>query len=174
MVGRRTLRLKGRDSARARRQARRVNVATDIVGALAPGVALTSGIFYANGLHVRLNVLTARVRDLNREARLLGADELQRRASIRRQVDLFLRRVRIVQRAVVASYVGLVLYIGTILLLLAVGIVEPGVDLAPVADALFGAGLLAVACAIVLSIVEMDLSNRTLAEDIATSFTPDP
>lgn len=153
-----------------------MDIATDIVGALAPGVALTSGIFYSNGLHARLNVLTTRVRDLTREARTLGGDPANSRriASIRRQVELLVRRVNLIQRAVLSSYVGLVLFIATIVLLLSVGIVEPRVNLTPLADAIFGGGLLALAYAMLLTIREMDLSNRTLAEDISTSFPGPP
>lgn len=149
-----------------------MNLATDIVAALAPGVALTSGIFYSNGLHARLNILTTRVRDLNREARALGADvqHERRMGSIRRQVQLLLRRVGLIQRAVLLSYVGLVLFICTIVLLLTLGVLEPRTDLSPVVDALFGGGLVALAAAMVLTILEMDLSNRTLEEDMSTSF----
>jgi hypothetical protein len=149
-----------------------VNIATDIVGALAPGVALTSGIFYSNGLHNRLNVLTTRVRDLNREARGTGAaaPNLPRLASIRRQVQLLLARVVLIQRAILLSYVGLLLFIVTTVLLLSVGIFEPHMDLSPVADAVFGGGLLALACAMVFTVLEMDLSNRTLADDTSSSF----
>lgn len=142
-----------------------------IVNALAPGVALTSGIFYASGLQARFSQISQRVRDLNKEARGLSAGT--RLESVRWQVELLTKRAHVVQRAILVQYAALLSFISTILILLLGGYFGAA-WLLYVGFATFSAGLIAMASAFVLSTTELTLSNRTLVEDVRTSFPPPP
>lgn len=141
-----------------------------IVNALAPGVALTSGIFYASGLQTRFSQISQRVRDLNKEARASSAGE--RLESVRWQVTLLTKRAHVVQRAILVQYAALLSFISTILILLLGGYFG-ATWLLYVGFATFSVGLIAMASAFVLSTTELSLSNKTLVEDVRTSF-PNP
>lgn len=146
-----------------------------IANSLAPGLALSSGIIFANSLLTRTSVVSSRVRDLNKEARALRASSPvneARLACIRLQVDLLLRRARIIQRAVLCSFAGVVCFITTILELLLFGFINVGADTA-VAPVTFAAGLVSVGAAMLLSFSEMTLSSDTLEMDIESSLGPD-
>ncbi|MDB5096382.1 MAG: hypothetical protein JWM80_803 [Cyanobacteria bacterium RYN_339] len=143
-----------------------------ILHALAPGIALNSAIFYNSSLQNRFLYITARARDLNREARDLAkaeGDVTVRLASIRTQVDAMTKRARAVRRAVVIVYCALSSFILTILALLLQAVTRvPGGELA--ALLLFAAGFVALATATLVSMGEMALSQRTLDEDIRSSY----
>jgi hypothetical protein len=143
-----------------------------ILHALAPGIALNSAIFYNSSLQNRFLYITARARDLNREARDLAkgeADAAERLASIRAQVQAMTGRARQVRRAVVIVYVALCSFILTILaLLLGAAMAQPGGELAAVL--LFAFGFVALATATMVSMGEMAMSQRTLDEDIRSSY----
>ena len=148
-----------------------------ILHALAPGIALNSAIFYNSSLQNRFLYITARCRELNAEARKLhgqtDAPALSRLASIRRQVAAMTGRARTVRRAIVLVYSGLCCFILTILTLLAAAVA--GVSAGQVfAVAVFGLGFLLVATASLVSIGEMALSQRTLDEDIRSTFEEEP
>jgi len=138
-----------------------------IVNALAPGVALTSGIFYASSLQVRFSQVSSRVRDLNREARTLSAGE--RLESVRWQVELLTKRAHVVQRAILLQYAALISFISTMLILLVAGYANAS-WLVIAGFVTFTAGLAAMTSAFVLSTTELSLAAKTLVEDVRTSF----
>ncbi len=138
-----------------------------IVTALAPAAGLTSGIFLANGLAVRFGQISSRVRELNREARTLTDGD--RLASVRRQVDLLVRRAHLVQRSILVAFAGLFALILTILALLLDSFFELRTPPA-LAFGAFSVGLLLFGAALVISFTELSLSTRTLNEDVRTSF----
>lgn len=148
----------------------RMPVAVDaIVHSLAPGIALTSGIFFANGLQTRYSLVTTRVRALNAEARALKPDEAARRKSLRWQVALLTRRTRVTHKAILTAYAGLLAYTATIVLLLASTFLAlPYLTL--LTYLLFGTGLACVGFAMLLSLSELRLSHDTLVEDVRSSF----
>lgn len=142
----------------------------DITRALAPGIALTSIIFYNTSLQNRFTYISSRIRDLNREARELrdtdkDADRLR---SVRWQVDLFTRRSLLMRRAILVLYFGFFCFILTILALLALG--DDGDRALPLVP--FTLGFCALALATLMSQREMYLSHRTLLEDTRSSWSP--
>jgi hypothetical protein len=140
-----------------------------IVSALAPGVALTSAIFYANGLATRFGQISVRVRDLNREARSLAPGPSPRYESIRWQVQLLTRRARILQRAIISAYLALLALILTTVLLLVTSYL--GLERALFLPfGTFSVGLALLAVAMVISLTELSLSSRTLVEDVRSTF----
>lgn len=145
---------------------------SSIVNALAPGIALTSGIFYNNGLQTRLNLITGRARELNREARELKKDpdyDRERMKSIQLQVQMLTERARVIQRAALAAHGASVLFLATILTILILGLVER-MQLQWIPVVLFSLGLGGLGYAMFLAISEMSLSIRTLFEDVRTSY----
>lgn len=148
-----------------------------ILQSLAPGVALTSVIFYSTGLQNRFLYVASRARDLNKEARQLVTEGAERHhdrlASLRWQVEALTKRAEIVRRTILISYGALFCFILTILQLLIAGILPDRVPAAaPTAlPALtFGLGFVALGVATLHSSAEMLLSVRTLHEDVRTSF----
>ena len=133
--------------------------AASIVNALAPGIALTSGIFYNSGLQIRLNLITGRARDLNREARALLAQpdhDRKRLESVRLQVDMLWTRAKVIQRSALAAHAALVCFLATIMSLLILGLFDrTDVQWLPVI--LFTCGLGSLGYAMFLAIGEMSL-----------------
>ena len=149
---------------------------TDLIShSLAPGIALTSVIFYNTSLQNRFVYITGRIRELNREARALrgqdGPGIAERMASIRWQVDLMSRRSLVVRRTVLTVYGGFLCFIVTILFLLLLA-VFPVPALVHLPTITFAAGLLTLIAAAAQSSLEMYLSHRTIVEDIRTSLPP--
>lgn len=143
-----------------------MSISDAILHALAPGIALNSAIFYNSSLQNRFLYITLRARELNREAReLADGQEPERLASIHRQVTAMTGRARRVRRAVVVVYTSLCSFILTILLLL-LGLELPAV-------LIFGLGFACLATATLISMGEMALSQRTLDEDISSSYPPE-
>lgn len=155
-----------------------------ITQSLAPGVALTSVIFYNTSLQNRFIYITGRIRELNREARALGVEleqapsaaepasrerHVQRLSSVRWQVNLMNRRALLVRRTILTAYVGFGSFIATMLMLLlqGTGFLGSGGRLPMV---FFTTGLLSLSVATLLSTSEMYLSHRTVVEDIRSSF----
>jgi hypothetical protein len=155
----------------------------DITRALAPGIALTSVIFYNNGLQARLMNISARIRDLNREARQIrqkypvlaeaylpnkgGTDSTQdfeRLRSIQEQTDIFMRRSLLIRWAILVLYTGFFSFVVTILGLLVLE--ESTLPLIT-----FALGFCALGIATIMSIREMSLSHRTLLEDTKSSYS---
>jgi hypothetical protein len=147
-----------------------------IVNALAPGIALTSGIFYNSGLQTRLNLITGRARDLNREARTLLAQpnyDPKRLESVRLQVDMLWQRAKVIQRSALAAHAALVMFLATIMTMLVLGLFDRS-DVQWLPVVLFTCGLGSLGYAMFLAIGEMSLSISTLFEDVRTSFPEAP
>lgn len=148
-----------------------------IVQALAPGVALTSVIFYATGLQNRFLYIASRARELNKEARELDPQiNAPRMGSLRRQVEALTRRLEVVRQTILVCYGSLGMFIVSILLLLAEGALTPsgpdgaGNAMNALATLAFGLGFVGLGIATVLSSAEMLLSMRTLRDDVRSSF----
>lgn len=143
----------------------------DIVTALAPAAALTSGIFFANGLQQRFSLISQRVRDLNSEARGLAPGP--RLVSVRSQVKVLFLRASLIHRAILLVYGGMLSLIGCVIELLMTSFFDiadaPGVT--AVTFATFSLGLLLVALAFLQSTAELRLATQTLREDVRSSFT---
>ncbi len=151
-----------------------------IARSLAPGIGLTSVMFYSAQLQNRMMYITGRIRDLDKEAREwqgktmeAGSDEAGRRdermASIRTQVTTLLKRAHMIRRTVLTVYLALTFFILTILGLLLLAVLEVRtVDVVPVST--FAAGFTAMAVAAAQSMAEMYLSLRTIREDVRTSL----
>jgi hypothetical protein len=140
---------------------------------LAPGIALTSVIFYNTSLQHRFTYITGRVRELNREARELGAEHPERHAarlvSIRRQVDMLSRRSLKIRQSVLTVYVSFMCFIVCILSLLTLRVADLAhADVVPIVP--FAGGFVALAFAAVRSFSEMSLSHQTVLEDVRSSF----
>jgi hypothetical protein len=147
-----------------------------ILQSLAPGVALTSVIFYNTSLQNRMVFIIGHLRALNSEARRLQAEDPishgARIRSIRWQVDVLTRRVRIIRHAVLIVYASLFFFLLTILELLAIGTLRtPSLNPFPLAT--FVGGFLALGIATLVSSGEMTLAQRTIMEDIRSSYGPD-
>lgn len=144
-----------------------------IMGALAPGVALSSGVLFSSTLQARYLALAQGARELNAEARqhvLEHGPELDlRMRSVRRQVEALAKRCEVIRRTVVAVNGGMFGFIVTILLLFLEG-VFPGVMPKSLPLATFGGGLVVLAIACLSTAGELAISQRTLWEDIRTSF----
>ena len=150
-----------------------------IAAALAPGIALTASIFYNSSLQNRFIYITGRMRELNREARQIGAsDEPVPRArmeSLRRQVGLMAHRTRILRRAILTAYLALIGFVLSIILLLLVGLTGwPAMEVT--ATFTFGLALALMAIAAGISWTENLLSKSTIIEDVRSSFgdLPEP
>jgi len=153
-----------------------------IARSLAPGIGLTSVMFYSAQLQNRMMYITGRIRDLDKEAREwqgkaleAGSDEATRRdermASIRLQVTTMLKRAHMIRRTVLTVYLALTFFILTILGLLLLAVLEVRtVDVVPVST--FAAGFTAMGVAAAQSMAEMYLSLRTIREDVRTSLGP--
>lgn len=148
------------------------SLTTFITGSLAPGIALTSVIFYNNSLQARFVYIAGRVRELNREARELAPlpDGEARLASLRFQVNLLTRRARLIRRAVVTVYASLLCFIVTIMGLMATSYFTPSEAYAMVPAMTFVLGFLALAAAVLISTIEMSLGSTSILEDIRSSF----
>jgi hypothetical protein len=149
-------------------------VLTDlIVSSLAPGVALTSVIFYNTSLQNRFIYITGRTRELNKEARALRhegrARHQARLKSIEWQVTLLMRRSRIIRHAVLVTYGALISFILTILLLLTVGVLKAD-HLAVMPTSTFALGFILLAFSAVYSGWEMALGQSSIVEDARSSL----
>jgi hypothetical protein len=143
-----------------------------ILHALAPGIALNSAIFYNSSLQGRFLYITARARDLNKEAReyvRAGHDDPLRMSSLRMQVMALTGRAHQIRRAILVVYCSLCCFILTILALLG-GAVSPVPGNDVLALIVFGLGFILMGCSTLLSLREMAMSQRTLDEDIRSSF----
>lgn len=144
-----------------------------IMGALAPGVAMSSGVLFSSTLQSRYLALAQGARELNAEARAHilehGGQEDARMRSVRRQVEALAKRCEVLRRSVVAVNGGVFGFILTILLLFLEG-VFPGVLPKSLPLACFGGGLVVLALACLSTAGELAISQRTLWEDIRTSF----
>ncbi len=153
-------------------------VLTDYIArSLAPGIGLTAVMFYNGQLQNRMTYITGRLRDLNREGRNLrlqavseGDSERDTRlGSIRRQVDMLLRRAHMIRRTILTVYLALMFYILTIIGLLTLAVFEVrSADVVPVTT--FAMAFLCLAAAGLQSINEMFLSLTTIREDTRSSL----
>ena len=151
-----------------------------IAQALAPGVALTSIIFYNTSLQNRFVYITGRVRELNREARGLRQESPERNAerirSLRWQVTVMTRRALLIRRAILTLYAGFLSFVLTILFLAAAALTQAG-GFRAASLVSFASGFVGLIGAALLSIVEMYLGQSTVLEDIRTSYAseaPEP
>lgn len=149
-------------------------LAEAILGALAPGVALSSGVLLSSTLQSRYLALAQGARELNTEARLHFANHGSalepRMVSVRGQVEALAKRCEVIRRTVVAVNGGMFGFIVTILLLFLEG-VFPGAMPKFLPLATFGGGLVVLALACLSAAGELAISQRTLWEDIRTSFS---
>jgi hypothetical protein len=139
---------------------------TAIASALAPGVALTSAVIYWANLQSRLDTIATRVRGLNAEMR----KEVQgspRALSVALQVDLLVRRSRVLHAGVVLSVTALIGFLGSsAMLFLSVGRVQVAGVLA---TALFMLGLAALGTSLLSTLWVMLWARRSLEEDVRSS-----
>lgn len=152
---------------------------TAIMQALAPGVALTSSIFYYGNLQARMVFTVETIRSLNCEARDIQANDPAageaRLTSIRWQVDFLARRFQNIHHAMLSVYCGFGSFIATIVVLLLVGIF-PDIPLSTLALFTFTIGLGCIGAATVISSQELRLARQTILEDIDSShqWAPPP
>ena len=146
---------------------------TAIMQALAPGVALTSSIFYYGNLQSRMVFTVETIRSLNREARELQAADPAaseaRLTSIRWQVDFVARRFQGIHQAMLCVYGGFGSFIATIVILLLVGLI-PNLPMSTLAVVTFTLGLACIGAATVISSRELRLARKTILEDIDSSY----
>jgi hypothetical protein len=142
-----------------------------ITSSLAPGIALSAVIFYNTSLQTRFIALTGRMRELNREARSLRGDDSAhaRLESLRCQVTLMAQRTRLLRRAILTIYAAFLCLVLTILELLLLVMVDPP-GLSVLATCTYGAAVVAMAIAAGVSWSENFLSQRTILEDVRSSF----
>jgi len=145
-----------------------------IARSLAPGIAMTSAIFFNAGQLGRFTYVTGRVRELTREARELGRlppgpGDRERFASIQAQVSALAARATMIRRTIALVYISLVSFITSILLLLGYALFEirTATGLPIVA---FAAGLVMFALATTRAVAEVALSYRTVEEEIRSSL----
>jgi hypothetical protein len=148
-------------------------LAEAIASSLAPGIALNGAIFFNTSLQNRFIYITGRMRECNREARSLRGDPdpraRERVASLRTQVDLLTRRTRIIRRSILMLYGAILGLILTILqLLLLVALHAPYVEGSALVT--FAIALVGMAVTTWQSWTESYLSQRTILEDIRTSY----
>ena len=147
-----------------------------IARSLAPGIGLTSVMFYSQQLQNRMIYITGRLRDLNGEARELRArpqeesgEVADRMASVRKQIEMLLRRAMMIRRTLLTAYLALMFFVFTIISLLTLAVFEVRtLDVIPVTT--FAVGFLCMALAAIQSIREMFLSLRTIREDTRSSL----
>jgi hypothetical protein len=143
-----------------------------IMQALAPGVALTSMIFYNGSLQSRMIFTVETIRKLNAEARELQAEDPavqpERAQSIRWQVNFLKQRFVSIHRAILIVYTGLACFILTIATLLMKGLFHAQA-MAVMAVVMFAAGFLCMGLATAVSSREIRLSRQTILEDIDSS-----
>ncbi len=141
--------------------------------AVAPGVALTSSIFFTSGLQARFTSITGRVRDLAREARLIRTpkDDFERRRiqSIRHQIDRFLFRVALAHRAIMMGYGGTLAFGLTMLVLLSDGFLNLKFG-GGLAVSCFAAGLGMMVLAVITSLREVSIARVTVEDDVRSSL----
>jgi VIT1/CCC1 family predicted Fe2+/Mn2+ transporter len=148
-----------------------------IAHSLAPGIALTSVIFFNTSLLNRFAYVTGRVRELTRESRELrrttrDSPDHARLRSIRAQVDALIVRARMIRRTIMLVYVSLLSFISSILLLLTFALfgITSAADLPIIA---FAAGLIIFALAASRGIAEIALSYHTIEEEARNSVNID-
>ena len=145
---------------------------TAIMQALAPGVALTSAIFYYGNLQSRMIFTVETIRRLNAEARELQGQAPtaceDRIRSIRWQVNFLKQRFVSIHRAILIVYTAFISFIVTIVSLFARGVFQLDL-LVGVAILSFSAGFFCMGLATVVSSREIRLSRKTIFEDIDSS-----
>jgi hypothetical protein len=146
---------------------------TVIIQALAPGVALTSMIFYYGNLQQRMIFTVDTIRRLNEEARELRAHGDARHCSrldnLDWQVKYLKRRFVSIHFAILLVYAGVFCSILTIMALLFLGFSESS-RLIAVPHTTFAIGFLCMASATLVSSRELTLSKKTILADIADAF----
>ena len=134
--------------------------------ALTPGVALTSAVLYWANLQSRLNAVSNRLRALNAERREL-VEGTPRASSVARQVEVFLRRTRVLHGAVILAVMTLVAFL----------ISSAALFVAPrefvlrraMATWAFIVGLTTFGASLSATLGEMWLARDALDEDVAAS-----
>ncbi len=146
-----------------------------IARALAPGVAVTALVLYNTSLQNRFIYITARLREIDREARQLIAEgtalHAARLASLRRQATIMTKRSRMLRRAVLFVYGCFGSFVATIVCL-AGSLIWPSLDGAAVLFFVGGFGILGGAG--LLSASEMYQALLTMDEDVRSSFASAP
>jgi hypothetical protein len=150
-----------------------MNVDTNVImQALAPGVALTSMIFYYGNLQSRMVFTVETIRALNREARELQAPgairDDARVDSIRWQVEFLARRFRNIHQAMLLVYGGFGSLIVTIVALLVMRVFQAQA-VSTLALVTFTMGLAFMGAATIVSSRELRLARKTILEDIDSS-----
>lgn len=144
-----------------------------IVQALAPGMALTSMIFYYGNLQQRMIFTVETIRRLNAEARSVHSERPSgwqaRMANIDWQVTDLANRFNSVHRAILFVYAGFFCSILTILGLLFIGFSDSSTLIA-IPYATFAIGFICMAIATLVSAGELTLARSTILADIQGSF----
>ena len=144
-----------------------------IMQALAPGVALTSAIFYYGNLQSRMIFTVDTIRRLNAEARELQAQASpvhdSRLQSLQWQVNFLKRRFVGIHNAILIVYTAFASFILTIMALLLKSVLQVEA-LSVVGIVMFSAGFGCMALATVFSSREIRLSRKTIMEDIESSY----
>jgi hypothetical protein len=149
------------------------DMAGAIATSVAPAIIVSACVLFISGLQVKFHNLTDRIRNLDREI-----IELERRDKIsdhrRRwivtaeaQVDMLLKRGKLVRDGIFVLYVSIFLLILSIMTA-ALGILI-GVNLGWVTFIIFLAAVLAIAIANIQAIREVYLSFRVINEEVANA-----
>jgi Protein of unknown function (DUF2721) len=130
-----------------------------IVGAaVAPVVMVSATAILISVTNARYTSVSDRVRVLTREFRDPGTSR-ERQANIRLQTAIFLRRLRLASWAARALYAAVGCFV-VVALLISVSMSKT--ILIGVTPWMFLAGLILIACAIALQLLELQQSNRTI------------
>jgi hypothetical protein len=139
------------------------NSALQVIGsAVTPVVMVSANAILISGVNSRYIAIADRVRSLTREHRE-ASTSAERRAIIRRQLKGFQRRVRLVSWSMRALYMATACFV-TMALLISATLWRR--ILADTTLPLFIAGILLVIFALICELIELQVSNSTLAIEI--------
>lgn len=144
--------------------------ATDIISdSLAPAVALSGMALLITGLNNRIATVGTRVRELNRELRVLkDKPDPQRVRNISKQIPLFLERGYLIRNAMFLMFgaLGMMVFTAVTIALSRLHYVE--LEIAPTWTFLGGLALMLLA--VIIEAYETILNLRTLALDVDHSL----
>jgi hypothetical protein len=133
-----------------------------IASAVTPVVMVSATAILISGVNSRYMAIADRIRSMTAELRAIGTSE-QRRTSIKRQMIGFKRRVRLVSWSIRGLYAASGCFV-TMALLISATLWRGMVAVATLP--LFLLGILMVIFALVCELIELQVSNQTLAIEI--------
>lgn len=134
-----------------------------LAAAVSPVVLVSATAILISGINSRYMAIADKVRSLSQEFR--RTDTLPgRRSSIAAQLLIFNRRVNLVAWSVRALYAAVVCFISMAML---IGATSWRKTLETTTLPLFAVGIFLILTAIILELVELQLSNRTLALEVS-------